>query len=121
MLGECAIVFRDRTLSLELGKNPLETTPIAYTQPCHRSRTHRQRQVGKTCTAISYVDNNLEGRHLAVVQCDELWFLSNALIVTFDRSIVLKYFYDIDDIIDLPSRIDTGQAVQLEYQRRLFS
>jgi hypothetical protein len=89
-------------------------------RPSIRSQTHQQRQVGKTCTAISYVDNNLEGQH-PFVRCDEPWFLSTLLIVKSDRLYVPKIFYDIDDRGGLQSRIDIGRAVQLVFQRRFFS
>jgi hypothetical protein len=43
------------------------------------------------------------------------------LIVEFDRSIILKSFYETDDRGGLPSRIDTSKTIQLVYQRVLFS
>jgi hypothetical protein len=103
------------------GEEPFGDHPSAYTQPFRRSRTHRQRQVGKTCTSTSYVDNDLEGRRHAVVRCDGSWFVSSLLIAESDRSIAPKSFYDIDDRGGLPSRIDIGRAVQLVYQRMFSS
>jgi len=84
------------------------------------SRTHRQRQVDKIYTLISYVDSGLEGRHPVVVRCDGSWFLSSVSIVESDRPIVPISFYRTDDKRSLPSRIDIGMAVQSVYPRGLF-
>lgn len=72
MLEECAVLF------------PLETNPNADIQPYHRSQTHQQRQVGKVCTVIAYVDSDIEGRHPAVVRCDGSLFSSSVLIAESD-------------------------------------
>jgi hypothetical protein len=65
----------------------VETIPNAGNPPFYRSQIHRQRQVGRTRTAISYVDSDLEGRHPVVVRCDGSFFSSSQLIAGFDRSI----------------------------------
>ena len=101
--------------------NLSETTPNADVQPSHRSQTRPQRQAGRTCTATFYVDSDVEGRHPVIVQFDRSWSVSSLLIAESDRPIVLKSFYETDDRGSLPSRIDKGRAVQLVYQRVLFS
>jgi hypothetical protein len=57
----------------------------------------------------------IEGRHSVIVRCDGSWFLSSLLIAESDRPIVSKSFYENDDKGRLPSRTDTGRAVQLVF------
>jgi hypothetical protein len=99
----------------------LGTTPSASVQPFRRSQTHRQKQIGKTCTSTSYIDNNLEDRCHAVALHGGSWFVSSLLIAESDRSIVPKFLYYIDDRGSLLFRIDIGRAIQLVYQRTVFS
>jgi hypothetical protein len=92
-------------------RTPSETTPNAVVQPYHRSQTHQQRQVGRTRTAISYVDSDLEGRHPVVVRYDGSLFSSSPFIAESDRSICPISVCETYDKGNLPSRIDTGMAV----------
>jgi hypothetical protein len=89
--------------------------------PMYRSQTHQQRQVSRTCTAISYIDSDLKGRHPVVVRCDRSLFSSSLLIVESDRSIFPISFYETYDRRSLPSRIDIGKAVRLVYHGGLFA
>src|SRR4051812_16794254 len=52
------------------GEDPFGDTPITDVQPFYCNRTHRRRQDSKTCTVISYVDDDLEGRYPVIMRCD---------------------------------------------------
>jgi hypothetical protein len=111
MLEGCAIFFCNRTLRPRLGRTPQETTPDADIPPFYHSQTHPQRRVGRTYTATSYADGDLEGRYPVVVRCDGSLFLSSLLIVESDRPIYLISFYETDDRVSLSSRTDIGTRI----------
>jgi hypothetical protein len=91
---------------------------MPMSSPSIAARLNKDKLV-RTCTAISYVNSDLEGRNPVVVRYNGSLFSSSLLIVGSDQSIFPIFFYKTYNKRNLPSRIDTSKTVRLVHHKKL--